>query len=144
MYYTLRNGMTLTDETDIAIFTKLLELSPHNSLLFLWNDIGLGNLFAECFRDTERFCVDNQKWYIYSDGVWRIDKGDIISQGNMQKLLQLLHLYVKEVTNSDNAEVLKKYDAYINKSSSDSILRRALNASKNSMIIEITDFDSDP
>lgn len=144
MYYTLRNGMTLTDETDVAILTKLLELSPHNSLLFLWNDIGLGNLFAECFRDTERFCVDNQKWYIYSDGVWKVDKGDIFSQGNMQKLLQLLHLYVKEVTNSDNAEILKKYDAYINKSSSDSILRRALNASKNSMIIEVTDFDSNP
>ena len=143
-YYTLRNGMTLTDEDDVEIFTKLLALEPHQSLSFLWNDIGLGNLFAECFKSTERFCVDNQKWYIYSDGVWRIDKGDILSQGNMQKLLQLLHLYVKEKTDSDNAEILKKYDAYINKSSSDTVLRRALNASKNSMIIEITDFDKDP
>ena len=144
MYYTLKNGMTLTDESDIAILEKLMELQPHQSVSFLWNDIGLGNLFAECYRDIERFCVDNQKWYIYTDGVWRIDKGDILSQGNMQKLLQLLHLYVKEVTNSENAEVLKKYDAYINKSSSDTILRRALNAAKNSMIIEITDFDKNP
>ena len=144
MYYTLKNGMTLTEESDISILLKLLELEPHKSINFLWNDIGLGNLFAECFRDVERFCVDNQKWYVYSEGVWKIDKGDILSQGNMQKLLQLLHIYVKEKAGSDEDDLLKKYDAYINKSSSDSILRRALNASKNSMIIEITDFDSDP
>ena len=146
-YYTLKNGMTLTNENDIALFNKILSLKPHNSVNFLWNDIGLGNLFAECFREEERFCVDNQKWYIYSNGVWKIDKGDILSQGNMQRLLQLLHLYVKEVSTGYNDEedaVLKKYDQYINKSSSDSILRRALNASKNSLVIDITDFDKDP
>ena len=145
-YYTLKNGMTLTEENDISLFTKLLSLKPHKSVNFLWNDIGLGNLFAECFREEERFCVDNQKWYIYSNGVWKIDKGDILSQGNMQRLLQLLHLYVKELTGYDDEEdsVLKKYDQYINKSSSDSILRRALNASKNALVIDITDFDKDP
>lgn len=146
-YYTLKNGMTLTNENDIALFNKILSLKPHKSVNFLWNDIGLGNLFAECFREEERFCVDNQKWYIYSNGVWKIDKGDILSQGNMQRLLQLLHLYVKEVSTGYNDEedaVLKKYDQYINKSSSDSILRRALNASKNSLVIDITDFDKDP
>lgn len=142
--YTLRNGLTITGEKDVRLFTKILSLEPHKSISFLWNDIGLGNLFAECFKDCERFCVDNQKWYTYSDGVWKIDKGDILSQGNMQRLLQLLHLYVKEKTDSENADILKKYDQYINKSSSDSILRRALNAAKNSMIIEITDFDKDP
>lgn len=147
-YYTLKNGMSITDEKDVSLFTKLLDIKPHKSISFLWNDIGLGNLFAECFKDEERFCVDNQKWYIYSNGVWRIDKGDVLSQGNMQKLLQLLHLYVKELMtddeDNDENKVLKKYDQYINKSSSDSILRRALNAAKNSMIIEITDFDKDP
>ena len=61
MYYTLKNGMTLTEESDISILLKLLEIEPHKSINFLWNDIGLGNLFAECFRDIERFCVDNQK-----------------------------------------------------------------------------------
>ena len=77
-YYTLKNGMTLTNENDIALFNKILSLKPHKSVNFLWNDIGLGNLFAECFREEERFCVDNQKWYIYSNGVWKIDKGDIL------------------------------------------------------------------
>jgi putative DNA primase/helicase len=45
---------------------------------------------------------------------------------------------------ADNDAILKKYDQYINKSSSDSILRRALNASKNSLLIELGEFDSDP
>lgn len=142
--YTLKNGMTITDETDIKIFETLLELRPHKSINFLWNDIGLGNLFGVCFQHIERFCVDNQKWYIYDNGVWQVDKGDVKSQGNMQKLLQLLHLYTKELKGEEDAELLDKYDKYINKSSSDTILRRALNAAKNSMIIELTEFDSNP
>lgn len=142
--YTLKNGMTLTDANDIKIFETLLSFTPHCNVNFLWNDIGLGNLFGACFQHIERFCVDNQKWYIYNDGVWEIDKGDIKSQGNMQKLLQLLHLYCKEVETDSNKDVLKQYSTYINKSSSDTILRRALNAAKNSMIINLTDFDSNP
>ena len=143
-FYTLKNGMSLTDENDIKIFETILSLTPHCNINFLWNDIGLGNLFGACFQHIERFCVDNQKWYIYNNGIWEIDKGDIKSQGNMQKLLQLLHLYCKEVETENNADIIKQYRTYINKSSSDSILRRALNAAKNSMIINITDFDSNP
>lgn len=142
--YTLKNGMTLTDESHVLIFNHLLELQPHFNINFLHNDIGLGNLFAECFKHCQRFCVDNQKWYIYNNGVWEIDKGEIKTQGNMQTLLQLLHLYCKEVENENNMEIIKDYSKYINKSSSDTILRRALNASKNSLIINITDFDSNP
>ena len=82
--------MTLTDENDIKIFEMLLSFRPHCNVNFLWNDIGRGNLFGACFQHIERFCVDNQKWYIYNNGVWEIDKGDIKSQGNMQKLLHEL------------------------------------------------------
>lgn len=144
--YTLKNGMVLVDENDVKIFKQLIELTPHKSIHFLWNDIGLGNLFGVCFRDTVRFCVDNMKWYVFNKGVWRVDRGEVIAQGNMQRLLQLLHLYTKEMSgsNSNEDEILEKYDAYINKCSSDTILRRALNASKNSMRIELTDFDKDP
>lgn len=140
--YTLKNGMVLTNEEDVKIFELLLEQTPHCNVNYLWNDIGLGNLFAECFYGTHRFCVDNQKWYIYNRGIWKVDKGDIQAQGNMQRLLQLLHLYCSEVTADE--EMIKNYKTYISKSSSDTILRRALNASKNSLVINLTDFDSDP
>jgi putative DNA primase/helicase len=140
--YVLKNGMTLINPEDIQIFKKLLSQRPHCSVDYLWNDIGLGNLFAECFSGTHRFCVDNQKWYIYDRGIWTVDKGDIQAQGNMQRLLQLLHLYCSEV--DEDPEVIKNYKNYISKSSSDTILRRALNASKNNLVINLTDFDSDP
>ena len=140
--YELKNGMTLINEEDIQIFKKLLSQKPHCSVDYLWNDIGLGNLFAECFSGTHRFCVDNQKWYIYNRGIWTVDKGDIQAQGNMQRLLQLLHLYCSEV--DEDPDIIKNYKNYISKSSSDTILRRALNASKNNLVINLTDFDSDP
>ena len=142
--YELKNHMVLINQEDIQIFKKLLSMKPHCSVDFLWNDIGLGNLFAECFSGTHRFCVDNQKWYIYDRGLWTIDKGDIQAQGNMQRLLQLLHLYCSEVADEEDPEIIKNYKTYISKSSSDTILRRALNASKNNLVINMTDFDSDP
>ena len=144
--YVLKNNMTLTDDEDIIILKKLLTQRPHCSVDYLWNDIGLGNLFAECFSGTHRFCVDNQKWYIYNRGIWKVDKGDIQAQGNMQRLLQLMHLYCGEVKLEPNEDpkILEQYKAYISKSSSDTILRRALNASKNNLVINMTDFDSDP
>ena len=142
--YELKNLMVLINQEDIQIFKKLLSMKPHCSVDFLWNDIGLGNLFAECFSGTHRFCVDNQKWYIYDRGLWTIDKGDIQAQGNMQRLLQLLHLYCSEVADEEDPEIIKNYKTYISKSSSDTILRRALNASKNNLVINMTDFDSDP
>ena len=140
--YELKNGMVLINPEDIEIFKKLLFQRPHRSVDYLWNDIGLGNLFAECFQGTHRFCVDNQKWYIYNHGIWTVDKGDIQAQGNMQRLLQLLHLYCSEI--EEDPDIIKNYKTYISKSSSDTILRRALNASKNSLVINLTDFDSDP
>ena len=142
--YELKNGMVLINDEDIRIFKKLLFLKPHHHLDFLWNDIGLGNLFAECFSGTHRFCVDNQKWYIYNRGIWKVDKGDIQAQGNMQRLLQLMHLYCSEVEKDEDPDIIKNYKTYISKSSSDTILRRALNASKNSLVINLTDFDADP
>ena len=140
--YELKNHMVLINQEDIQIFKKLLTMRPHCSVDFLWNDIGLGNLFSECFSGTHRFCVDNQKWYIYNHGLWTVDKGDIQAQGNMQRLLQLLHLYCSEV--EEDPDIIKNYKTYISKSSSDTILRRALNASKNNLVINMTDFDSDP
>ena len=142
--YVLKSGMALTNEEDIAIIKKLVFLRPHRHIDFLWNDIGLGNLFAECFSGTHRFCVDNLKWYIYNRGVWKVDKGDVQAQGNMQRLLQLLHMYCSEVADEEDPDVIKNYKTYISKSSSDTILRRALNASKNSLVINMTDFDADP
>lgn len=143
-YYTLKNGMNITGENDIELFLKLLELKPHYNINYPYNDIGMGNLFAECFKNTTRFCIDNQKWYIYDNGVWSMDKGDVKTQRNMQQLLQLLHLYCKEIEDDNNAEDIKRYSQYVNKSSSDVVLRRCINASKNMLTIELTDFDKDP
>ena len=143
--YVTKNGVSFENPEDDALIKKLIQLRPHCSALdFRWNDIGLGNLFAACFEGTHRFCVDNQKWYIYNRGIWTVDKGDIQAQGNMQRLLQMLNVYCGEVEKDEDPEIIKNYKKYIDKSSSDTILRRALNASKNSLVINLTDFDADP
>lgn len=144
-YYTLKNGQTITNEEHVKLMNKLLELKPHFNFDFQWNDIGLGNLFTECFGDRLRFCIDNNKWYYYDNGVWLKDKANMETQGLMQILLQMLGLYIKEVTNEDNKdelEIMKNYKVYVNKSSSTPIIKRAIEAAGNSLRINLTDFDS--
>ena len=142
--YALKNGMFLEGEETVNLFEKLLSLKPHCNIRYHYNDIGLGNLFAECFKDTLRYCIDNQQWYAYNGTVWSLDKGEIKTQCKMQILLELLHLYCKEIETDDNREELKKYSQYINKCSSDVVIRRCINTSKNMMTIELTEFDKDP
>jgi hypothetical protein len=45
--YELKSRMVIIDPDDVRIFKKLLSQKPHRSVDYLWNDIGLGNLFAE-------------------------------------------------------------------------------------------------
>ena len=146
-YYTLKNGQVITSEEHVKLMYKLLELKPHFNFDYQWNDVGLGNLFAECYSDRLRFCIDNGKWYYYNNGVWLKDKANMETQSLMQILLQMLGLYIKEVTNEDNEDelaIMKNYKAYVNKSSSTPIIKRAIEAAGNSLRINLTDFDSNP
>lgn len=146
-YYTLKNGQTIINEEHVKLMNKLLELKPHFNFDFQWNDIGLGNLFAECFGDKLRYCVNDSKWYIYENGLWKKDIGNVKTKGLIQTLLQMLNLYIKEVTDEDDEEevdLMKKYKTYINKASSTPNQNRAIESAENSLVINITNFDSNP
>lgn len=140
--YPLKNGFCLEGQEMVSLFEKLISLTPHKNIRYRQTDIGMGNLFADCFRDTVRYCIDNQQWYVYDGTVWRLDKGDIDTQRKMQVLLELLHIYCGEI--DDEPERMENYSKYIDKCSSDVIIRRCINISKNMLTIEITDFDNDP
>jgi len=106
--YTLKNGQTITNEEHVKLMYKLLELKPHINFDFQWNDIGLGNLFAECFGDRLRYCVNDGKWYVYEEGIWKKDIGKVKTKGLIQVLLQMLNLYIREVTDDEDDEIFKK------------------------------------
>lgn len=142
--YSLRNGFIMEGEEDVELLQKLLALQPHYNINYRWNDIGLSDLFSECFSKQERFCLDNLKWYVYENGQWKLDKGDVKSHANMQKLLCMLPLYCDEIETDSNKEILDKYRTYINKCSSDTNIKKALNSARKALSIEITDFDANP
>lgn len=145
--YTLKNGQTITNEEHVKLMYKLLELKPHINFDYQWNDIGLGNLFVDCFGDKLRYCPNDAKWYVYEDGIWKKDLGKLKTKSLIQILLQMLNLYIKEVTNEDDADevdLMKKYKVFINKASSTPNQNRALESAENSLPILVTDFDANP
>ncbi len=142
--YQLNNGQVFADENMGRLFELIASHTPHYNIQFPWNDIGLGNLYATVYADKSRFCVDNLKWYLYDNGRWSIDKGDIKSQGMMQTLVQMLKFYIDDIKETIDADTYKKYKTYVDKSSADPVVRRALNAAKTNMIINYTDFDANP
>jgi putative DNA primase/helicase len=55
-----------------------------------WNQVGLGNIFADSFRNTCRFCPETKSWFIYNGKVWREDIGGMISSQYAKSLVYYL------------------------------------------------------
>ena len=55
----------------------LIDLHPEHNSRYGWHDIGNGNLFADCHKDTARYVPERKKWYFYTGKVWEPDTGNL-------------------------------------------------------------------
>ena len=143
--YTLKTGqLLLGDDADIMLNLQLLK-PIFNAYQYPKNDIGIANLYSDIFKKNTRFCDDNGNWYCYNDGYWEHDRHEVKIQEKMQRLLQIMLMYCDEIQKtSDTEDAIKDYRNFVNKCSSDHVIRRCINSSKNMLTINLTDFDKDP
>jgi putative DNA primase/helicase len=86
-----------------------------------------------------RYCEKHKKWYIYENGRWVVDTSEMRVHNKVQVLLRLLELYCDE-----SQKDLSEYKKTVRKCMSDPIVRRILHNSRFKMMVDATDFDSDP
>ena len=113
-YYTLEhNGETIEDEEMSKVLNMLMEIKPHSSMTYTYDDIGIATLMSDVNEQNIRFCPQKGKWYIWN-GCWEEQGEDGIIYDRLETLLNLLLLYCKEIKflNPED-EFIETYHKYI-------------------------------
>lgn len=145
-YYHTYDGRVIEDEEMSAIMFRLMELKPHKSFVYSWDDIGMATLMSNIHGDNIRYCPQNDRWYIW-DRCWvKQGEGGAISD-RLQTLLNLLMLYCTEAahdTTDEDKDVLEKYRAYISSIRRYTPMRNIMEVLKTMVRMSLKDMDSNP
>jgi len=57
---------------------------------YRWNDIGISNLFADCYKNLSRYVPETKSWYIYDGRMWKQDTGGVKVSGQGKKFMYYL------------------------------------------------------
>ena len=106
-----------------------------------WNDIGMGYLFADAYKNISRYVLEAKAWYVYDGRVWKADLNSSVAAQQARDLMDYLldcrHLI-------DNDETREKWIDFISKrlkkTARDTMIADALSVYP----VSIQDFDKDP
>lgn len=87
-------NMPLREMTDLA---RLRQLDPWKNPRYTSGDLGNGNLYADFFRDTQRYVSSRKCWYHYDGRVWQADPGRMAAYANAKYLVKLMGMLAAEV-----------------------------------------------
>ncbi len=86
-------GKRTAASEDFSDSTSLEELSPVDNNRYARNDIGNGNLFADCYRNIARYAPERKTWFIYNGAVWQPDVGSLKTMELCKRLADALMRY---------------------------------------------------
>jgi P4 family phage/plasmid primase-like protien len=105
-----------------------------------WNDIGMGYLFADAYKNISRFVLEAKSWYVYDGRVWKADLNGAIVAQQARDLMD----YLLDCRNLLDDEAREKWVDFISKrlkkSARDTMIADALSEYP----VSIQDFDKDP
>lgn len=87
------------DLTKITI--TLEEMAPHTNARYGRNEIGMGNMFADYFKQIARYNSERKGWYVYDGSVWRPDKGNLKVSELAKLLADKLYVFALTITEED-------------------------------------------
>ena len=150
MNYELVNGSIIEDEQQSSIMEKLMELKPHSSIDYSWDDIGMATLMSDIYASELRYCPQNGKWYSW-DGCWRKQGDNGLVSDKLQTMLNLLRLYQREISadeslSEEEREVITNYEKYLRTTRKFTSMKNILETLKTVMPIRLSlqDMDSNP
>ena len=151
MLYTLYNGKTFTDQAQSDLFERLLDLRPHESFDYSWDDLGMSNLMCEVYGDKICYCPQNRLWYIRDNpnSTWQ-KTPDIGAVNDMlETLLNLLLVYCGELKHAPDAtgeqkKTLDQYHKYLGSTRRYNSMQSILKTLAIKRRLNLADFDSNP
>lgn len=108
---------------------------------YSWDEAGMADLFAECYKNDTRFCPETKCWYTYSDGKWNKDTGSLLVAEKIKEFYRLMALYCGEIGNDDRRQ---SYMKFIAKMGDRRFRDRLMKDAAASMPIAAEQFDANP
>lgn len=69
---------TIDFQPDLTKITMTLEeMQPQSNPRYGREEIGIGNIFADYYKDIARYSSERKLWYIYDGAVWQADMGNL-------------------------------------------------------------------
>lgn len=76
-------------------------MAPHTNARYGRNEIGMGNMFADYFKQIARYNSERKGWYVYDGSVWRPDKGNLKVSELAKLLADKLYVFALTITEED-------------------------------------------
>ena len=145
-HYQLMDGRVILDEGVSLKMQIIHDRQPERSCQedntgYSWNEIGMADLFAECYIEDARYCPDNGSWYVYDGTAWKKDKNAIYVAAKIKEFTQLLSLYCVEI---ENEEVRTAYTKFVAKLGDRRLRERICKDAVDRMPIRREEFDANP
>ena len=94
----------ITDNEEL--FNILKEKQPHTN--YSQDDKGLGELFADVYKDKCRYNTTAKEWYVYNGKIWDIDTGGLQVSRYAKELADSLYKYATTIENDrDKVDYIK-------------------------------------
>ena len=90
---------------------RLAQMQPITA--YTWDDKGMGELFADMYRDYCRYNVTAKEWYVYDGVIWKADTGAMQVSQRAKELANALLVYCTTIEDErQKADYLKKVSNY--------------------------------
>lgn len=100
-----------TRATANSLQERLVQMQPVTA--YSWDDRGMGELFADVYRDYCRFNVTAKEWYVFDGKVWKADTGAMLVSQRAKELTNALLAYCATIEDErQKADYLKKVSNY--------------------------------
>lgn len=128
-----RGSSTLVEFLEVA--------KPERNARYTWDDIGNGNLFADCYRGTARYVAERKKWFVFNGCVWEPDAGNLRVTELCKNLANALGCYALNLPEGAERNSYRKFvEVWQRRNHRETILKDAASV----FPVKISQFDADP
>ncbi len=112
-----------------------------NRRRYSFDDIGMGYLFADVYKDFSRYVPETKLWYYYNGRVWRQDLEGLCVARQAKDLASFLLKCAFEIEEMSKREEFLRFVAKVTSNKGRKIM---LDEAKSVYPVNFTDFDKDP
>ena len=142
-YYLKHYKNTIEDDEQSRLMYRLMELQPHISRDYTYDEMGAAALVAEMYPDI-RYCSDFGAWYIWDGSRWKKQQSKEQISDKVQTLFNLLLYYCKEIAADGKDSEIQAYERYCKGLRKKTVVYNVIELLKSHDCLSASVFDTNP